>query len=283
MCSYYIDTYSGDYMSENQDKSLDILGLKPYGEAVNTLTKGVVEGAGAFLSKVCLPASEELGLLLKDKVSGWRKQNLVDVTQKFENKMNSLPDGENRHAHPRIITLGLERASWADSDEVQEMWAGLLTSSCTADGKDDSNLIFINLLDQLTSLQAKILNYACQNAKLCISKNGFIYAEETFINLDELIVLTGVGDLYRLDRELDHLRSLDILHSGFSLDDADLLATYELAKKDSLSENNMDTESGKNSLAATITPTGLGVSLYVRSQGTLLSPIDFFGLSNNDK
>jgi hypothetical protein len=267
-------------MSENQDKSLDVFGLKPYGEAVNTLTKGVVEGAGAFLSKVCLPAAEEVGLLFQDKVSYWRKANLIKITKKFESKFNSLPNAEGWHAHPRIATLGLERGSWADSDDVQDMWAGLLTSSCTEDGKDDSNLIFINLLDQLTSSQAKILNFACKKSKKRITLSGLIFAEEINIQIDDLIKLTGIEEIHRLDRELDHLRSLEVLDSGFPLDIGfDAVGTYEAITLNSLPENNGDKPKEKI-LSARITPTALGLNLYVRCQGTFLSPIDFFNLSN---
>lgn len=49
-------------MSED-NKSLDVLGVKPIADSVNTVTKGTVDGASAFLSRICLPAAEEFGLL----------------------------------------------------------------------------------------------------------------------------------------------------------------------------------------------------------------------------
>ena len=59
-------------MSENQSQSLDVLGIKPVGEAITTAVKGTVDGAAAFLSRICLPAAEEFGLLLRDRVSHLR-------------------------------------------------------------------------------------------------------------------------------------------------------------------------------------------------------------------
>ena len=44
------------------DKSLDILGIKPIGNAIESVTTGMVAGASAFLSRICLPAAEEFGL-----------------------------------------------------------------------------------------------------------------------------------------------------------------------------------------------------------------------------
>ena len=54
-----------------------MFGLAAYGEALNTLAKGAVDGASAFLSKICLPAAEEFGLLLRDKLSVWRAKNAI--------------------------------------------------------------------------------------------------------------------------------------------------------------------------------------------------------------
>ena len=42
----------------------DALGLRPFGEAIREVAKGTMEGAGAFLGQICLPAAEEFGLLI---------------------------------------------------------------------------------------------------------------------------------------------------------------------------------------------------------------------------
>ncbi|WP_236445532.1 hypothetical protein, partial [Pseudomonas syringae] len=54
----------------------------------------------------------------------------------------------------------------------------------------------------------------------------------------------------QLDRELDHLRHLGVIESGFDI----------------------------NTTVADITPTALGLQLYVRSQGYIGSPIAYFEL-----
>jgi len=70
---------------EEQNKG-DIFGIASYGKALNTLTKGVVDGAEAFLSRICLPAAEEFGLLLQDKVSAWRKNNTIAIIIEAQKK-----------------------------------------------------------------------------------------------------------------------------------------------------------------------------------------------------
>lgn len=244
-------------MEDKEPKSIDILGIKPIGDSISTIVKGTVDGAAAFLSRICLPAAEEFGLLLRDKVSHWRAENLVKMTEKAERKLKATPGFENKHAHPRLLSLTLEHSSWIDADEIQEMWAGLLASSCTNDGRDESNLIFINLLSQLTTVQVRIINHACLNAEKEVSSAGGIIANSLTLTLKELQRVSGVEDFHRLHGELNHLRALALIHpliGGFTGDSTD----------------------------ADITPTQLALHLFVRCQGFLQSPLDYFGLHQND-
>lgn len=236
-------------MGENQ--SLDVLGIKPVGEAVSTLVKGTVDAAAAFLGRICLPAAEEFGLLLRDRVGHWRTQNLVKIAEKTERKLADNPNAAQVHAHPRIVHSTLENGSWADTDELQEMWAGLLASACTIDGKDESNLMFVNLLSQLTSTQVKVLNYGCESSEKRVSKKGELRARDLYVRLKDLQVLTGEEDYHRLDRELDHMRALGLIDGGFFRD----------------------------SDTAGIKPTPLGLHLYVKCQGSPQSPVEYFGLT----
>lgn len=85
----------------SESKSLDVLGAKPLAEAICHLLKGVVEGVGAFLSRICLPAAEEFGLLLQDKVRAWRSKNAVAVMAIAESRYERFQSGQLRHAPPR--------------------------------------------------------------------------------------------------------------------------------------------------------------------------------------
>jgi hypothetical protein len=141
----------------------DLFGIAPVARAVERVTDSAVGAAEAVLARVCLPAAEEFGLLLRDKVSEWRRRNAVATVQKPQRRLEEAAS-EDRHAPPRLILESLSHASWTDSEEVQEMWAGLLASSCTHGGRDDGNWIFINLLGQLTEMQAHVVKFACETA-----------------------------------------------------------------------------------------------------------------------
>ena len=193
-------------MTKNDEGPKDILGLAPYGEALNTLAKGAVEGAGAFLGRICLPAAEEFGLLLRDRIGGWRANNAVKIALKAQAlfEKNSLP--ANFHAHPRLVMKVVEEGSWAEADEVQDMWAGLLTSSCSEDGMDETNLIFVTILAQLTHTEASILKYGCEKCEKQVSKAGWIGVKhQLIIDLGDLERITGLHDIHRLQADCDHL------------------------------------------------------------------------------
>jgi hypothetical protein len=238
-------------MTEN--KSTDLLGVKPFGDSIKILTQGAVDGAAAFLGRICLPAAEEFGLLLKDRVSSWRSKNAIGIATKAE-KILTNSGRQNHYAYPRLAVEIVEKGSWAEDDIFQAAWAGLLASSCTENGDDDSNILFASLLEQLTKVQIRILNYACENVAKYVAEAGWIQAGEIVVSSEQLIQITGVDDLHRIDRELDHLRSLgliSVLKGGFH-------------SKEQIAD---------------ISPTPLALNLYVRCQGYVGSPIDYWGIT----
>ena len=239
-------------MSDESSKSLDIFGVKPVADAVSCVTKAAVEGAAAFLGRICLPAAEEIGLLFQDKVKAWRAKNALAIVNEAEARFEKFKQDPNVHAHPRLVAATIEHGSWIGDKTVQDMWAGLLSSSCSPDGKDESNLIFINLLSQLTSLQVRVLNYACENVQKTVSPVGLIIEKKAlFMEISDLQKIAGTDNIHRLDRELDYLRSLELIHVGFQT----------------------------GVLRVNITPSALALNLYVRCQGFTGSPVEYFGLA----
>lgn len=227
-------------MSEN--KGLDIFGIKPVANAIDQTVKKSLESIEGFLQLVCKPAIGEIGLLLQDRVRYWRLNNVIKMLEKAKGKLK-FEDGELRlRSHPRVGLAIIENSSFVDNEELQEMWAGLFASSCTESGSDDENLIFIDLLKQLTTAQAQIFKYGVENSRKIIYKNGLVVADELTVHCDEIFKLTGINNYHRIDRELDYLRSLGLIASlfgGFSPENSDLIAN--------------------------ISPTYLSLSLYVKS------------------
>ena len=189
---------------------------------------------------------------IQKKVSEWRAQNASQILEKAKKKIRAMGGIEVEEAHPRLVFITLDHGSWHDQDEVQELWAGLLASCCWRDGRDDSNLIFINTLSQMTINEIRIFNYSCITATKMASPGGLIVADTLECDLPLLQAISDIQDIHRLDRELDHLRSLGLCPYGFSPLDSDLMAD--------------------------ITPSSLALHMYVRCQGVSGSPLAYFGL-----
>ncbi|MES2505507.1 MAG: hypothetical protein V4599_02315 [Verrucomicrobiota bacterium] len=246
-------------MSTNESKSLDLLGVKPIGDAVKIATDSTFKGAGEFLSRICLPAAEEFGLLLRDRVSHWRATQAAKIIKQAEAKVSRFATGAV-HAHPRLVFEVIEQGSWSDDDAFQDTWAGLLASSCTEDGQDDSNVIFASLLSQLTGIQLRILNHSVEASPKYSTESGLPYADTITLSLANLTEISKCSDTQRLDRELDHLRSLELIGAGGIFGGG---GGFPI----------------KGTLDASIRVSPLAMHLYVRGQGFIGSPIEFFGLT----
>lgn len=234
----------------HDDKSIDLLGLKPVAEAAKIVTDGTVKGAGAFLSRICLPAAEEFGLLLRDRVGAWRSNNALKIVAKAEALNSAREHADRLHAHPRMVMMAIEEGSWADSDEVQKMWSGLLSSACTLGGEDDDNLVFMNILKQLTTLQTKIINHSVETCQKFQANSKFVLAKTETMSAAEALDVFSCGDLHTLDYQMDYLREIGLFDSpgGFMVNTGEVF----------------------------LSPTPLAVSLYVRCQGFVGAPNQYF-------
>lgn len=237
-----------------EKSSLDILGIKPIGNALNISVEKSFQGIEGFLKSVCMPALDEIGLLLKDKVRNWRLNNALRIIEKSKGKLNFQGETLQIKAHPRVALSIIDNGSVIDNEELQELWAGLFASSCTENGQDDENLIFADLLKQLTVAEAKILKYSCISSRKILYMNGLVLGDILEADLKLLTELTGITNVHRIDRELDHLRSLELIGGsgvgGFNVDSNDLIAD--------------------------ISPTALALNLYVKGQGYNTNIAEFF-------
>lgn len=189
---------------------------------------------------------------MDERIKTWREQNAARILEKARRILQAEDIIAVAQAHPRLVYIALDQGSWQDLEGVQEMWAGLLASSCSGDGRDESNLMFINTLAQMTSNECRIFNHACSTCEKMTSPGGLILAQSFECRLNALRAISGIDDVQRLDRELDHLRMLGLFSYGFSPLDEELVAD--------------------------ITPSSLALHMYVRCQGFNGSPLAYFDL-----
>lgn len=135
------------------------------------------------------------------------------------------------------------------------MWAGLLASGATADGRDEGNMMFTDLVGRMTPAQARLVNRLGEQSAKGRTRFGLVVPKGgTMIPLAGLKAIMELDDIQQIDRELDHLSaSLGVTAGGL------------------LTDGTADTP------LANIHLTALGLQLYARCRGAK-DPILFYGL-----
>ncbi|WP_286734036.1 MULTISPECIES: Abi-alpha family protein [Sphingobacterium] len=246
---------------KKENLTTDLLGVAPYGEAIKVAVEKGFGGAKAILSRVCLPAAEELGLMYKDKVRHWRLNNIIKIIEKSDKKIDFVNGNLELTAHPRVIKEIIENGSWCDDDSIQEMWAGILASSCNEKLGDDSNLIFVNALKNLTKNQVIILNYICQNCKIKVDRNGFLFAEHIEISFEDLCAILDTSNLHQIDSELDNLASNELILQELNVFGGGHAAGFVF---------------GDDKITAHLEPSPFAINLFIKGQGFKGEPKDYF-------
>ena len=275
-------------MSDKEEKSLDVFGLKSYGDAINTIAKGLIDGIGAFLGKICLPAAEEFGLLLRDKISYYRIVNLAKVTEKAKKKIEESGRTESGSMNPRILKEIIEESSWTEDEGLQEMWAGLLAGTAVDRNPNDDALIYINVLKKLSAFQANLLNLIYGDPRICSFPSSFsilnfefkprvplVYTSKQILRisprpLNEVVPITGATH----ERILNDTSCHDIALGRFQPQMLGL-------KSESLILEFKTVEF--NGLGVQFWPTISGLDLYMRCTGVSIYPIEAYIITRQEK
>lgn len=200
--------------------------------------------ASAFVDRICPSISEDVKVLFRDRLSTVRVGNALEIALKAESLLTSKPDADSKRAHPKLVLRVLEDGSWADEEMIQQLWAGILVSSCSEDGEDESNLELIELFSQLAPDHVKIWAGACERAKVIVPEAGPIFTEPVYFTMDELATITGMQhQYYRIETDIGHLTVFGLLKAKPKS------STYT------------------SSSEAEATPTLLGLEMYARGHG----------------
>jgi hypothetical protein len=199
--------------------------------------------AFAFLSRICPDAADEVMHLIHGGLTKSRMANAAEILLRAEALLPRDSDDSRLFASSRIVTKILEDGSWAEEDWVQQMWAGLLTTSCSNEGPDESDKFFVDLFSKLAAVHVRIFRYACVRATNIISIAGQLSLEPVVCTREEIMEITGSRELLGIERDIQHLRELGLLE--------------ETAKSAPSSDH----------YEANITPSSVGVHLYARCKG----------------
>jgi len=177
------------------DNSLDVLGIKPLAKAVEKAAERSVDGVSSFFGAICMPAAEEFGLLLRDKIAAYRTKNLDAIAQKTKEKLehqNLTPSGD---ANPQLIRQVIEEASWTSDSTIQSMWAGLLAVASATRAVADDSVVYTDTLRRLTPFQAQFINRIYGDPRCCSVNKPGAPKEGLVFHPENPLVYSAVGVL----------------------------------------------------------------------------------------
>ncbi|HEX4284269.1 MAG TPA: PilZ domain-containing protein [Terracidiphilus sp.] len=195
----------------------------------------------AFMRRICPAANEQMTDLFHKTLSNVRANHIVEVALRAERILAEEPDAYCMAAHPDLILRILEHGSWVDVDWLQDLWAGLLATSCTFEGQDESNLVYINLLSRLAPLPTQILAMACAKAVQSMTESA--RPALPACSAEEIASITRSNNLMKIYKSIGELSELGLM------------------------EKNPRTVSPANPEAAKALPTQLGLNMFARCNG----------------
>lgn len=149
---------------------------------------------------------------------------------------------------PNVVLSILQNASRVGDDGVRQHWAGLLASSAQYWAKDRESLYFIALLARLDPVQIRILDAACSRALRAERHAGYYFPPRLTCSREMMRSIAGISDLFTVEQHLDRLYHFDLLQR-----------TTKRSAFDQIERANL-------------TPTDIGLKLYVRCRGLLEPP-----------
>lgn len=240
------DGRTWDGLVENlveQAKLSDMAGLVRMAEALK------------FLGQLCPGGGGQVAELVRGRLSSPRLANAVDIVLKAQDFLSAQADGAQPCAEPHLVVRILEIGASSDESWLRDFWAGLLVTSCSADGKDDSNREFVDLFAELTNISLRILTVVCKAARFHAGDSETISAVSC--NIDEMVTITGVREL-QIERDLDKLAGLGLV---------------EIASRSS-----SEPEGTIN-----VTPTRLALQLFARCNGIRQVPEEILPAEVSEK
>ncbi|WP_348262142.1 hypothetical protein P8935_20345 [Telmatobacter sp. DSM 110680] len=188
----------------------------------------------AFIERVTPAASNAARLLMRRGLSNHRLESAVEIALHAEELLALEGCGAGFHLDPKAVIRILEDGSWTEVDWIQHWWAGLLATSCVTGAGGKSDLKFVSLLSQITTIQARILAGACSLAQKSIAEECRKPLRPLTCSAKELIRITGTHDRVRIERDIVHLVELGLIEKSlkwrfFSLLDQAVITPTETA------------------------------------------------------
>lgn len=245
-------------------------------KAVDKTISKLVDGVSAFFGKICMPAADELGLLLRDKVKYYRIMNLAAITEKTKKLLSNTDFESEVVLSPKFIKEVIEGSSWEEDDVIQDLWSGLIAGEIKDGGCGDEAIIYTSTLKSMSAYEARLLKLIYSDdriANLVHVRDGGVseYMSTTPLRIPIFDVLAvsprPLNYVVQNRSHEDILANEEEHHLAFGFVKPQL---HSLTRKGLIDDWIMD----DNSII--IEPSSMGLDLYMRSTGLKIYPLDAY-------
>ena len=240
-------------------------------DVYNDGVKGTVVQTGEIIESVVGLFNNVVFYPVK-KANALFKYKLEDFKNELEQKLSSIP--EEKLVEPDLMIAGpaLEALKYTyDKDELRNMYLNLLTSSMNKDIKDKAHPSYVEIIRQLTPLDAKVFKrlqdlgqVASAHAILKIDNSNRVYSS-TYPNYI-VMELLDLGDEFQLSTSISNLIRLGLIHhednsiNGF---DYNCFKTVNIIVNNKIVLDNMNRAEGN------------GITTSIDIQGQVIMQNDF--------
>lgn len=168
-------------------------------EAVNTL---VGSGIFSYVGKKVLGAT--LDNIGKD-VANLYEKGRDKIIEKASKKIENLDDGQQ--VNLRIARDVFYNGSFSDDEICAEYFGGILASSRSEDGKDDSNIFYLDIIKSLSSFELRLHYIIYQTLNKMLINNDYgsniiniglesdVTSKHIYFNAQEIIKIINSHDI----------------------------------------------------------------------------------------
>lgn len=181
--------------------------LSALGKGLDPAAKEAAAVGGSLARNLFGPVTEELGLILRDRV---HNRYVVEVVRRAEQKQRER--GSTEGSIPLRAAKGvLEAAEVADNEFVTEYLSGVLASARTPTGIDDSAVGWTALIGRLSSAQLRLHYGFCMVFRAVFAgedRDDMSRLLSKEIAIPEDVIATYMGDQWHPAKTLEALYGL---------------------------------------------------------------------------
>ena len=166
--------------------------------------------AFAFLGRVCSDGAESIGEWVRTRASSHKVLNAVSIALKADSLLGLGSTIDRARVNPLIAVRILEVGSETQEEWLHRFWAGLLITALSTDGRDKTNLEFVELFSLLTSIPVRIFTVVCTKATKVLSESGEVSAKPLACDIQELTATVGSRGPQTV-RDLESLAALRLI------------------------------------------------------------------------